>query len=89
VDREHLLITVLEIVPVSTSLAILKTVHVLRVDVNVEIKAVPVVQICDTFSISTLTLRNKKVDVKFFCSQRVSGVIIIRYVKLHTKSHEM
>ena len=88
-DREYLIITVLEIVPVSTSLAILKTVHVLRVDVNVEIKAVPVVQICDTCSITTLTLRNKNVDVKFFCTQRVSGVTIIRYVKLLTKSHEM
>jgi hypothetical protein len=65
VDREHLIINVLEIVPVSTSLAILKTVHVLRVDVNVGMRELPVVQVCDTSLISTLTLKNKNVDAKF------------------------
>jgi hypothetical protein len=45
--------------------------------------------ICMNINLSTLTIRNKNVDVKFFCTQRVSGLTIIRYVKLFTKSHEM
>jgi len=46
VDQEHLAITVLVIVTVSTNHVILNTAHVLMVDVNVDIKAVPVVQVC-------------------------------------------
>ena len=64
-DREHLEITVLEIATVSTNHVIRKTVHVLRVDVNVGMMELPVVQVCDTCSILTLTLRNKNVDIKF------------------------
>jgi hypothetical protein len=41
-------ITVQEIVTASTNPVILYTVHVLLVDVIVDIKAVPVVQVCDT-----------------------------------------
>jgi len=47
VHPEHLEITVLENVTVSTSHVILKTACVPLVDVNVDIKAVPVVQVCD------------------------------------------
>jgi hypothetical protein len=47
VYRENLEITVLEIATVSTNHVILNTVHVLLVDVNVDIKAVPAVQVCD------------------------------------------
>jgi hypothetical protein len=65
VDREHLEITVLEIATVSTNHVILKTVHVMRVDVNVGMRELPVVQVCDISLISTLTLKNKNVDAKF------------------------
>ena len=62
-DREHLEITVLEIATVSTNHVILKTVHVLRVDVNVGMMELPVIQVCDTCSILTLTLSNTKVGI--------------------------
>ena len=45
---EHLEITALEIVTVSTNHVILNTAHVLLVDVNVDMKAVRVEQVCDT-----------------------------------------
>ena len=64
-DQEHLEITVLVIVTVSTNHVILKTVHVLRVDVNLGMRELPVVEVCDTCLISTLTLKNKNVDIKF------------------------
>ena len=44
VDREHLEITVLEIATVSTNHVILKTVHVLWVDVNVGMMELAVIQ---------------------------------------------
>jgi hypothetical protein len=48
VFRGHLEITVLVCVTVSIIRVILNTVLVLLVDVNVDMKAVPVVQVCDT-----------------------------------------
>jgi hypothetical protein len=46
----HLEINVQEIVTASTNPVILYTVHVLLVDVIVDIKAVPVVQVCDNIN---------------------------------------
>ena len=45
---EHLEITAIAIVTVSTNHVILSAAHVLPVDVNVDITAVPVVKVCDT-----------------------------------------
>ena len=49
--REHLEITVLVIVIVSTNHVTMKTEHVLLVDVNVDIKGLSVVQVFDTYAI--------------------------------------
>ena len=51
-DRERLVITVLVIVTVSTNHVTMKTEHVLLVDVNVDIKGLPVVQVCDAYAIN-------------------------------------
>ena len=59
---EHLEITAIEIVTASTNHVILNTAHVLPVDVNVDITAVPVVQ--NVFLVTMVTIvKNHVMDV--------------------------